>query len=341
MAIFEKIKIGNEKEIRLFNIPLVQYACIQKKDYCKKYYDLFPNRGFREEIFEKIIRQYDDKTFLLTRHGMGETYILANIIDKIPEYQNVNIISNRAYVKDVFSIFSPNTKVNYLEIADFHHYFDKEKYRYKGRTFYIYLTPQYFNEMNEKFLNNEIDNYYANLIEKYSLSETELTFKQPEIDEIFEKELLERLEGKFNLKNTIIIFPEALSATEYSLMFWRKLILELKNKGYKVYVNSKNGNEYNPGQSKEFFTVKEIFYMVKNCAGVVGLRSGLLETFIQLGKPLHVIYTSHPFRQNLIPEKYIDTHSLKKLPFENSQITEYDALKYSAKKILKDISEAF
>ena len=138
-----------------------------------------------------------------------------------------------------------------------------------------------------------------------------------------------------------MIFPEALSASNYSLMFWKKLIANLKNKGYEIFVNSKKANDYNPGQTKEFFSVKEMFYMVKNSAGVIGLRSGLLETFIPLGVPLHVLYTSHPFRENLTSGKYIDTHSLKKLPVKNLKTAEYDTLKYSAKTILEEISEGF
>ncbi len=347
MKLFEKVKINKgkskEREIRVLGFPICKYGKICNNDTKEKYCEIFPKKD-EYRILDDIIAQTKNRKeqiFLLNRHGMGETYILANIIQQINLFQPLNnllVISRREYVKDVFAMFCPSVQVQIVTTKEWHNIFSKSYYSYKGKKIHIFLLPKYFDNMYNNFFKGKENHYFTSLLSHYSLIQENIKFNIPIISLNHEKKLLDKINSTLNIKKFVIICPEALSAVSYSIDFWKDIIKSLKTKGYDIYINSKNTDIY--GENSLFLTVTELFILAKYASAIIGLRCGLLEVLSchTTHTPFHILYTPHPFRKGLTAQKYIETHTIKKLPNVcTKNVVEYDTEKQSSKIIMKQI----
>lgn len=350
MKILEKnkIKLGknNEREIKLLGLPIIQYGQKGEAGATENYVEVFPTSSIQDIIFEQILTggNLKYKNFLLSRHGMGETYLLTNIFHHLSYYKNkdeILVVGRRPYINDLFELFCPDVNYQYINLLEWHQFLNKRYYKHKSKIFEIFLPLEYFEDMyNNQCLDNKNFHYYHNLLKYYNLTPADIKVRQPNIDIDYEKKLTNSLASKIDFENLVIITPEALSCTSYSMYFWKKLIKFLKCKNYNVFVNSQNAQKYNFEQENVFYSVKDLYYIARNAKAIIGLRCGLQEVLLSTGVQIHSLYTPHPFRKQMCGQKYIDTHTLKLIPHANTNlIFEYDTTSFNEEQLLSNILE--
>lgn len=342
MKLYEKIKKDKEYEINIFNIPIIQYGKKQNDEMMEKYFDLFPSKGFSQNLFRCILFQTGNyKTVVLNRHGMGETYILANLFKYLPLYkdkENLIIAGRREYISDIFEIFCPEISAISIKCDEYLHFLKNDKYKYKNHNFILYLPITYFDNLYKK-MEKDTSLYFVQQIAKYiSITDSKIQFNQAIINSEHEKFLLKKFSKYFSLDNLIIVSPHALSSSPYYDNFWKALVNKLKNMGYCVFINSNIAKYYNSIQNNKLYSVKDIFYITRYAKAVIGLRSGLIDVLSSINTKFHILYTQNPYRKVLNPETYIKTHTLKKMPnVNNDNIFEYNTSYVTPGKILEEI----
>lgn len=314
MKIFEKIKIEKEREIRIFGIAVLQYGKKTIPGGTERYVKLFPT-SFEKKILKNIIKRYPLKhTVYLNRHGMGETWVLANMLKG---QNDISVICSRKYGREIFNLFCKDIDVFTDKLSEnFYRISNKPVFSYKGRRFINYLPRGYF----KKLYNND----YC---------------KKKWIDEIvkfygFNKENFSRLSSSsafcIQNDNTVLICPDALSIKSASIEFWNKLKLSLSQKGFGVFVNSsKNG---------KLLPLQDICAMAAHCKAIIGLRSGLLDILSSLSKevPFYILYNKHSSRN----VDMLQAHTLKSSPLvDKANIFEYDLSNETEDEILNKIME--
>lgn len=131
----------------------------------------------------------------------------------------------------------------------------------------------YFNRcrvrMIERF--NFIDTYKWYV---FGLKEN-IEYSVPLFRNLDEKMRSELIEMGIVEKKTVIIAPEANSVTRLSEEFWNEVIIELKKRGFAVYVNCKNENTF--CAESIFFTYWESVPTIDFAGYFIAIRSGLCD----------------------------------------------------------------
>jgi hypothetical protein len=347
MKIYEKIKLKNEREIKLFDIPLLQYEKVRNGE--KNYFKVFPSKSFKSRFFDSLIESFPSNDgFYIVKQALGESYLLTSFIHALSKKHNVKnpvIIGERKYHLNLFKIFLPDIKCSYNQgLSDnLRLVSSKIVHKYKNVLFFIYITKGFF-DIFYKIGDNKKDAHYFNeVIEHYSLQMTDAVRPKPAISKQKIESCMSKVkEINLNKDKFVFFMPEANTCSEWSLICWEKLASGFIERGYDIFVNTLNGrNPMTYGKSC-YLDLEEAYALASISKGVIGLRSGFLETLSSLKDLLlHIIYTRFAARR--VPlDKVLSMNSVKTFPWADvSNIYEYDSEKIPEETIIKQILSMF
>lgn len=259
-------------------------------------------KRFENTYLAHLDKQYDDIYILSSQSG--EVYcFLAFCFDKY--------IKNNKSKKPVFLA----TKSYHIQLIQAlcpeipHIFVDIQKckiptsyylcYTNSFRVFTI-LPGIFFNKLlnfNKQHPQNLI-NYFCFIVSQLKIPLNEICPRKVCIPQQSEKSMLQKCAKiNLNLKNFILLIPKANSMQLIGDEFWLKLMAQLTQKGYEVFVNQANENLLS-GWGAVYKTCDldflEIFALAKKAKHIVGLRCGLLEFLTQTQTPMSILYNHMP-----------------------------------------------
>lgn len=242
----------------------------------------------------------------------------------------------------------PHIFVNIPEhkIPDFHYSFRTHSFR----IFTILPGTAFFGKLlgfNKQHPHNPI-NHFCFIISQLKIPLNDICPRKVCIPPQSEKSVLQKCAKiNLNLKNFILLIPKANSIQLIDDEFWLKLITQLTQKGYDVFVNQASENLLSGGGAVyktcdlDFL---EIFTLAKKAKRIVGLRCGLLEFLTQTQTPMSILYNRTP-TATYNAESALKAYSIAQYPalwhIADSQIIEiiYDIsrMEHILTQILRDI----
>ena len=207
---------------------------------------------------------------------------------------------------------------------------EKDFYSQDDRNIFVYINKDFIYKLMNTYKNSDNPEHYVRAVQNL------FEFKPDEINSAFCADSNQRLlvlnklkKSGLNINKFIFVSPDALSIYPLSNHFWEELEANLKHKGYDIFVNSKA------------FTITEAKIIASYSKGIIGMRSGFIETLLELNKPMHIIYT--PMLINNMPaDKFCKAHSLVFYPYTKKElIFEYENQNNNEKLIMEEIVRRF
>ncbi len=338
MKLYEIIKIGSEKEIRLFNVPVAEYGCrkftFSEVVSYEKYFNLFPFKGIKECFFDNILVQLDgdyDDIYVYRMVAIGDAYffslMLKNLIKKKGSGRPV-IVSLNQNSAEVFRMFSPDVvckTVNFnkrLALEIFYNDIENNGFEYKGKRFFSYINKELIynihRDVRNSIKNNDGNFSFIHHLQKY-YALFERNFSYPVISSVAKKNVLDFIRSSgLNINKFIFLSPLASSNCSYDIVFWKSLCAHLRSKGYDVFLNSYVNNLEIEDCVCNLFGLEETYYLAGLSKGIISLRSGLNDFLSTVDVPQHILYTK--FRCDVVSsaDENIKQFSLKYLPAVNT-----------------------
>ncbi len=345
MKLLEKIKYFEEKEVRLFDIPLIHHGTKNIQNGTERYLSIFPEsfeQIFLYKLLEPIYKKHD-YMFIVRTKGLGEAYLLNFMIDELIQKHKIKspcIITHRNVYKDMFRLFNNDNIPCYitenLTIEHYNQSLRKRVYKYKGTSVQvIHSTIQESAALFKKYEIGDIEPY-PNVIKKFA-GVKNFQNKTPVYNDK-DKDILQFVKN-LNIDNFIFVIPEAQGVKALPKNFWKNIIAKLKEKGYDIFVNTQNG--FSELGFSVPATITQAMYLASLSKGIISIRCGLLELFSSINIPKHILYTWHKFHK-VSPENMIKSSSLNHYPMVDSKtVFEYNTDELSEDEIIEKIKKGF
>lgn len=345
--LYKKNKYKDEYEISIFGVPFLRFGKKIVNGIKESFVDFFPI-SFEHEVLNKILKytgNEHDYVLIIRGSGIGEVYILNFILDELIRTKNIkklaivtryshhlNIIS--AYHNIPIYILDDITQFELNELVT-----SKRNIKYKNVRFQVYyaLLKEMRDNINKNWIEgNKIRPYLEDVLNWSGVNS--LVYKEPE----YKSEDIDYVNKKISeldLKNFIVLIPEANYVNLLEYEFWEKLAIALYKEGFNIFVNTTNFDKF-----KKFKTANlsplQARYLVSKSKGVISLRCGFFELMSSLDIPKHVIYTKQRW-DNLQPDKMIKIYSLLNYPnVKPETLHEYDINDYLEDNLIETIVES-
>ena len=324
MKLFEKIKIGKEREIRFLGFPILQYGKRNIPNGTEKYIKLFP-KSFEHKALDKILKfipkeKNHDHVWIVRTEGLGETQILNFMIDELHERYHVKnpcIVSQREIYKELFELYTdiPFYKLNIKQV-EYGTYLKHKNINYKGKCFHIYHCTNDESMAWLKSHQNGDDSHLLVAIKQWWKIDTFSNNKMCFSKEVINSTLKKVKEIELDLNKFVFIAPEANGAIKLSNEFWLKLSSQLQKKGYDVFVNTVNSSSL-LGKTADL-SIAEAVYLASLAQDIVALRCGFAEllAFIPNLKSIKILYTQY---REMPSYRFKKIYSLKQYPAPNKK----------------------
>lgn len=206
MNVFEKIRIGNEREIRVLGASVLQYGRTERNGISEKYIEIF-SKSFESKVLDRFLSQIStghDHVWLI-RAGLGEAYLLNFMLDElISKYQAKNpcLICHRKTYKEVFNLYHPQIPFYHIDgdVKMLFPYLINRNVKYKNT--YFHINPSTLYEVQRLFADYEkgIENrHYAEVIKEFN-GISEFSYKSAIFNEDIEKRVIKKTK-ELNRKN--------------------------------------------------------------------------------------------------------------------------------------------
>lgn len=358
MPVLEKIKIENEREIRILNNPFVKYGKVLfSNGDLEKYFDVMPSDGLREVFFDELLKKlegYDfDDVYVYRMRALGDAYMLSFMIDDWfmkNKSQKPIIVFWKQSSNDLFKILKPKLQsatINYnfkkaLEI--FRYNKANQFFVYKGKRFFSFINKQLIidihNKLHLRFENSQRGSeisFFLNLSKHYgNIDDSEF---RPDLIKLDNEKIVEYAKNKgLNLDKFVFLTPECSSNISYDSKFWLLLIEKLKNMGYGIYMNSYKSFKDIPQIVNDCPDLRTTYTLASKAKSIIGIRSGINDLLSTVNVPQHLIYTRFKCDGVNNSDLNIQEFSLKHLPKVNKDnIYEYSADNLTIEDLLNTI----
>ena len=101
-----------------------------------------------------------------------------------------------------------------------------------------------------------------------------------------------KLISNIDNKRIVVFNPYSKSVSPIQMDIYEKMIVILKNRGYEVYTNLVRGQEIIKGTKELYCSIDELAMIVEKSAGIVSVRSGILDMVINTGIPIFAMYSN-------------------------------------------------
>ncbi len=330
-------------DLKFLNILFFRISKYYKRGVLRNFYELFPSSDIKAEVREECLKQIIEqvpsgaKNIVMIRSGLGETYLLNLYLKQYMQkynlsFDNTYFVGLRENFAELFKQYNP--EIHYKKIGLNWDYLsfaiEKDFYSQDDRNIFVYINKDFIYKLMNTYKNSDNPEHYVRAVQNL------FEFKPDEINSAFCADSNQRLlvlnklkKSGLNINKFIFVSPDALSIYPLSNHFWEELEANLKHKGYDIFVNSKA------------FTITEAKIIASYSKGIIGMRSGFIETLLELNKPMHIIYT--PMLINNMPaDKFCKAHSLVFYPYTKKElIFEYENQNNNEKLIMEEIVRRF
>ncbi len=300
-----------------------------KNCYLKKICGLF-HKTEEKKLLDKIIKiigkNYDSVFYL--RAGLGESYVFYFMIEeyiKKYKFKKPCIICHRKFYNELSKMFAPNIPFYYIDIPQdiLYETFKTRNIKYRGITFNVNPSTLYeILTVWENYRRGVEKRHYIEVLKELN-GVFDINYKSPLITSQIKQSVMNKTKY-LNKTNFIFLIPNANFFHLLSSTFWDAIEKSLKEKGYDIFVNSKE------------LTIAEAYYLASLSKGIVGIRGGFSEVCSAINVPKHIIYTKNRARL----EDSIKTFTLKEYPHVNKElIYEYECYTDDYTLVLEQILE--
>lgn len=342
MRLFQKNRIGKEKEIKILGISIIQYGEKYDSGVKEKYLSIFPRPFYKRalDLIFKIDELCNYKEIYLNKMRLGETFLLTQFIEewyKVNKSKNPAVVCFHPYCIDIFKMFAPQIKCflytdkqNIKLIYDNIFCNNNKKYMYKDKEIYTFTN---YSLLDKIFKHHQ--HIYSSLLDYCKVKNVHSVLYN--IDNNKKKEIIDNLLSKnVILDKLILIFPDAYSSKTIQEAFWIKIVEMLEEKGYSVLINTKNPvfTNYN----KIYYNLEYTYILSTLAKHIIGLRSGIFDILSQVNTDLRVIYSPFTGYIEKNAKDNMEVYSLKFLPnAKQNNIKEYIYDKNNEQKLINSL----
>ncbi|PAF51096.1 hypothetical protein BKH43_02505 [Helicobacter sp. 13S00401-1] len=342
------IDIGEDdaliKTFKIFGISI--FRRVISKNYIKDYRGakLVKTLALGEDYKKSMLEEYarliknasldikNYKAIFIFNSNSGEinlflTYVLKPLLKRynLDGYKDLLFIATKDYHLDIMESIFP--QVPRLLAKNIKLFYETLKYINK-QAFFTIFTSVYFLKVEDNiaFSSTFKTHYFKLMLKELDIDKKDLVFQGFLPPQNIESSMLAKIKKtKLNLKNFIILAPEAISCKPYKKRFWKKLIKSLQAAGIDIFVNAVEKSTHFKGVNYKHCKLgfDEVFMLAKLSLGVVSLRSGLVENLLQANVPLFALYTRFKHKPPfgiLDSKKILAGFSLRVLPNINQTL---------------------
>lgn len=320
-------KTSEEKIYKIINIPAFKKTL--QNDTCSCYLFNIPVKSFllSERIYNKYFKnlkiKYDD-VYILNSNS-GESFLFLAYLCKAVLAKNNSkhplFAATKKYHIDILKMYLP--EANYVYLPDLKIRTQRSIWKTGGHNVFLMFSSNHFDKVKQNIAEKNTGeiHYFKEITNTLGLTEADYQNPSPEISEETTEHAIEKANRHtLNLDNFIIIAPEAKTCSRLPHSLWQKLTAELRQKGFDIFLNITNKENYIQGCKTCALSYSELYALSLKAKAVISLRSGLSEFLLPAGIPNIAIYTSFcdaAGGKNLPAEKTLAAFSMKKLPFVN------------------------
>ena len=279
-------------------------------------------------FYNRYLKKYKnpyDNVYILNANS-GEIFLffayLANAFLKKNNSKNPLFIATKKYHTDILKLYFPDAQFMYIPEINLNlkqHYCENN-----GHKYYVIFTALYLTNFENTLRNNPAGtvHYFGNMCNKLLLNSSDFSTPDYFTSEDIKTSLKNKLDkSNLNTDNFLILAPEALTCKELPHNFWAKLATELHQKGYDIFLNITNSNNFISSCTSFPLSYRELFCLAQKAKAVISLRSGLTEFLIPAKIPNITIYTKFQRKENksFSIDKVIAGFTMTKIPFVDKE----------------------
>ena len=250
MKLFEKVKVAKEREIRFLDIPIIKYGQHNNlfDNYKEKYFDIFPKFGFREKLFNDILKKAGAKYdhIFIIRQASGEPYLLTSFYKALIEKYNAKsplFVGIREYHELIFKMFQVDVPYLFYKTLPqlVMNSVTNDDYYYKGSHFHVYISRKFFDKFyaDAKADDTNSMHYYENIMKFYGINVNDKIPHSAIISQEKRQSMLNKIKSiNLNIENFLFLSTDALACESYSRDFWCELSKKLYDNGYDLFHNT-------------------------------------------------------------------------------------------------------
>ena len=331
-------KIGELKTFEILGLPISKR--IVESDTCSYYcFGILVSRNSLAKIFfnknlKNIKTKYDDVYILNSNSGevyLFFAYLVKSFIEK-NKSKNPLFVATQKYHIDILKMYYP--KANYIFVNKLNLKTQSLVWNTPNHRYFILFPANHFEKIEKDISENEIGtvHYFSRMLETLQL--TEKDFSKPHV---ISSEKVQKFvnnatcEMQLQVDNFIILAPEAMTCEDLPITFWQKVVQELKNKNFDIYLNITKPTNYIEGGKHYNLGFEEAFFLAQKAKAVISLRSGFSEFLLPTEIPNISIYTKFRNRtkNTFSVDKGIEGFSMLKMPFvDKNKVCEINAELY-------------
>lgn len=319
----------DRKIFKIFNLPISERITVNDKiqynilNYPVKTMDLA--NIFYNQYLKKIKYDYDDVYIL--HANSGETYIFfAYCVNAVLRKNNSKkplFIATQDYHVDILKMYLPNA--NCVFFKHFATRAKSDKWYVKGHTCYMVFSANHFLNLGKNIYRKGISqvHYLDNISETLEISKKDFTKPIVKIPQEVKQSLKYKIGSiNLNLSKFVIIAPEAQTCEELPISLWQNLVKELQQRGFDIFLNIVNKDNYIDGCKSIFLTYQEVYALTQKAMAVISLRSGFTEFVLPAEIPNITVYTKFREQKRITfsVDKTISAFTMHKFPFINHDL---------------------
>lgn len=237
-------------------------------------------------IFSKYKKIYKN-AFVLCSH-IGEVVFTCSYVDAYKNTWKIDrccviTLGKFSDIVKLYNVFDDIFVLSPLEIRALSYYLRNKDHLRTG-----FVNDIWKNSYSQSLFNqckHSETGYHAEFYTRYLKIDGNSTVCRPDITRIDECLDSDRVLNECNEKS-VLICPMASTVKRIPDLFWEKLVCEIRNKGYKVYINGglqiADSIAINPG-------LIELIDLARKAKRTISLQSGLSDLLVELMVDCHVI----------------------------------------------------
>lgn len=332
------------KELFIMGLKLFRSASYCFRGKRKSFFEIFPMHDIKKDVLEDTLFVIEKqvlqgfKNIVFIRSGLGETLLLNLYMEQYLKNNNLTkedtcFVGLRDNFSDLFKQYNPDITYKKINVSFDYLCFsvNKEEYIYNNRRILIYIDKNFIYSLMDNYGKGTVNNHFVSAVSEHfnwdinNFSDYKYQITDLEINKI-ENYIQKK---KVDINNFIFISKDSISTQQLNNVFWQKLSIKLKEKGYSLIFNSKE------------LSITEAKILCNYSKSIIGLRSGFIETLLDTNKSMHIIYT--PMIVGNISAKFLkDNYTLTNYPNCNqSLINEYCCNSSNEDEVLEEILRGF
>lgn len=282
-----------------------------------------------EVFYNKYLKnvEYDYDDVYILHANSGEEYLFfAYCVKSVLRKNNSKkplFIATQDYHVDILKMYLPDANCIYIE--NLYIRTKSDKWQVKGHTCYMIFSANHFHNVEKDAHRKEIGqvHYLSSINKTLEISEKDYTKPNVKISQETKQSLKDKIDPlNLNLNSFVVIAPEAQTCEDLPLSLWKKIVKELKQRGFDIFLNIVDKNNYIDGCKSVFLTYQEAYALAQKAMAVISLRSGFTEFLLPTGIPNITVYTKFRNRKKFTfsVAKTISAFSMHKFPYLNHEL---------------------